>query len=293
MKVSGATFVRNAVIYQYPIIESIKSLLPLCDEIIVNIGKSDDNTKEIILSVRSEKIKIIEEEWDIALRKNGLILSQQSNIAIENCTGNWIFYLQADEVIHENDYEKIYNAMKGYKDNLQVDGLVFDYIHFYGSAWTYQDARNWYKQEVRIIRNNGQIRSYGDAQGFRLLDGKKPNAKLTGAKIYHYGWARPFTIMKNKMINFDKLWHDDNYISQKYKDETLVDCFRDLDNLKVFTETHPNVVYENKELLNLGNLLFIITKREKYLKNRTIRECLKGISKRVPIGVYKGFKLIY
>ncbi len=292
MKVSGATIVRNAIIYGYPIVESIQSLLPLCDEVIVNIGKSDDNTKELITSINSPKIKIIESEWDLSIRRGGIILSQQTNIAIEKCSGDWIFYLQADEVVHEDDYEKIYDSMKRYKEIKKIDALAFDFIHFYGSAYTYQDARNWYKQEVRIIRNNGKIKSYGDAQGFRLLDGRKPNAKLTGAKIYHYGWARPQKIMWKKIIDFNKLWHDDKYIEEKFKNFTPEDCFGELENLKVFTGKHPKVMSQNKDLLDLERFLMIMQLREIYMKNRSIFDRLKGLMKRIPIGTYRGFNLV-
>jgi glycosyltransferase involved in cell wall biosynthesis len=291
VRISGATFIRNAIKYQFPVVESIKSLLPICDEVIVNVGKSEDATEELINSIKSEKIKIIYSEWDTELREGGVVLSQQANIAIDNCSQDWIFYLQADEVIHENDYEKIYDSLKKNNDNLKIEALVCDFIHFYGSAWTYQDGRNWYKQEIRIIRNNGYIKSYGDAQGFRLLNGKKPRARLANATVYHYGWARKPEIMRDKIINFDKLWHDDEYIAKKFANFNIENCYSDLDNLKIFTGTHPRVVYENTDLLNLENLLFILQLREKYLKARGIKQKLKGIINRLPVGRYKGFKI--
>ena len=292
MKLSGATFIRNAVIYHYPVVASVKSILPLCDELIINLGKSDDHTEELIRQIKSEKIKIIESSWDLSLRKHGLVLSQQSNLAIDNCTGDWIFYLQADEVVHENDYEKIYQAVKTAENDRRVDALVFDFIHFYGSAFTYQNARNWYKQEVRIIRNNKQIRSFGDAQGFRYLNGDKPRARHTSAKIYHYGWARPPAVMKTKTIDFNRLWHEDeNYIEQ-LKRKKIEEMYADLDTLQIFTGTHPKSIYEDPELMNLENFLFILQLKEKVLQRLSLGQKIKSLVRRLPIGQYKGFKLV-
>ena len=40
MRVSGFTFIRNAIHYDYPIVEAIHSILPLCDEVVVAVGNS-------------------------------------------------------------------------------------------------------------------------------------------------------------------------------------------------------------------------------------------------------------
>src|SRR5437016_1730363 len=105
MKVSGFTFCRNAVRYDYPVVESIRS-------------------------IRDAKIRIVESVWDETLRKDGLIYSQQTNIALARCTGDWAFYLQADEVIHEDDLPRIVDAMRTYHRKPEVRGLIFRYLHF-------------------------------------------------------------------------------------------------------------------------------------------------------------------
>ena len=99
--ISGFTFIRNAVKFDYPIVEAITSILPICDEFIVNVGNSDDDTLSLITSIGSEKIKIIESVWDENLRIGGQVLAQQTDIAFSNCISDWCFYIQADEVVHE------------------------------------------------------------------------------------------------------------------------------------------------------------------------------------------------
>ncbi|MDE5606954.1 MAG: hypothetical protein K2I68_06605, partial [Bacteroidales bacterium] len=68
MKVSGFTFIRNAVLYGYPITEAIRSILPLVDEMVVAVGNSDDATEDLIRNIGSNKIRIIRTVWDDRLR---------------------------------------------------------------------------------------------------------------------------------------------------------------------------------------------------------------------------------
>src|SRR5437870_12445234 len=132
MKVSGFTFCRNAVLYDYPVVESIRSILPIVDEFIVNVGRCEDGTLELIRSIGEPKIRIVESVWDETLRKDGLIYSQQTNIALSHCTGDWAFYLQADEVIHEDDQSNIIAAIQRYYRVPEMKGLLFRYLHFVG-----------------------------------------------------------------------------------------------------------------------------------------------------------------
>ena len=166
MKVSGFTFVRNVVKYDYPVVESIRSVLPVVDEFIVNVGRCDDGTLELIRSIGDPKIKIVESVWDETLRKDGLIYAQQTNIALAHCIGDWAFYIQADEVVHEDDLPAIQEAMRRHLGNHDVKGLLFRYLHFIVDYWS---TNPWfYHKAVRIIRNNGEVESCGDAVGFHL-----------------------------------------------------------------------------------------------------------------------------
>ena len=195
MKVSGFTFCRNIIKYDYPIVESIRSILPLVDECIVNVGRSEDDTMGLVRSIGDPKIRIIESVWDESLREGGRIYAQQTNIALAACTGDWAFYLQADEVIHEDDLPRIAAAMQGALHRKEVVGLLFRYLHFVGDYWS---TNPWhYHRAVRIIRNNGEMESCGDAVGFsRKSDGvylqSGPTHWLASsqARVFHYGWVK-------------------------------------------------------------------------------------------------------
>ena len=214
MKISGFTFCRNAARYDYPVVESIRSILPIVDEFIVNVGRCDDGTLDLIRSIADPKIRIVESVWDESLRKDGLIYSQQTNIALAHCAGDWAFYLQADEVIHEDDLPRIVEAMRTYHRRPEVKGLVFRYLHFYGD---YHSVNPWfYHRAVRIVRNNGEVESCGDAVGFHfkatgqyLQSGPREWLASSGGRVFHYGWVKDRKTMLIKTQAMTKVYHGD------------------------------------------------------------------------------------
>src|SRR5690606_35852323 len=149
-------------------VEAISSILPLCDEVIVCVGNSTDDTLALIGSIGSPKIRILHSVWDDSLKEGGRVLAVETNKALDEVSADttWAFYIQADEVVHEDDYPGIRAAMEQYKDDTRVEGLLFKYIHFYGGYDYVGDSRIWYKHEIRIVRNLKGLRSYKDAQGF-------------------------------------------------------------------------------------------------------------------------------
>lgn len=243
MKVSGFTIVRNGVKYAYPFREAILSVLPLCDEMIVNIGKSADGTLEIVklLSDQNKKIKIIESDWDMSL-KGGKVLSVETNRALKECSGDWCFYIQGDEVVHEKYYGTISQAMNKYLMNEDIEGLRFYYKHFYGTYDYYQDNyRNWYLREVRIIKNHDDIISWGDAMDFKHPDGSKIKPKDMNAEIYHYGWVKPPAKLIKKRTDFEKLYNTPEIAEVN---AAAFQNYDDLGNLKKFAGSHPAVMAE-------------------------------------------------
>ncbi len=169
MKVSGFTFVSNADQFAYPVVEAITSILPLCDEFVVAVGNSTDSTRALVASIDSPKVRIIDTIWDESLREGGRTFALETNKAFEAISGDadWAFYIQADEIVHEKYHDVIRAAMLEYQNDVRVEGLDFNYLHFYGSYDYVGDAYRWYRREVRVIKNDHSIHSYKDAQGFR------------------------------------------------------------------------------------------------------------------------------
>jgi len=249
MKVSGFTFVRNGVKYDYPIVEAIKSILPLCDEFVVAVGNSDDDTLGLIRSIGSSKIKIIETIWDDTLREGGKVLAMETDKAYRAISpdSDWAFYIQADEVFHENDLPKIKEAMIKYKGDTRVQGLLFNHINFYGTFDHYADSRKWNKKEVRVIRNDRSISSWKDAMSFRQ-NGKKLQVKFVDALIYHYGWVKAPLAQQKKRESFNKLWHDDEFVKKNIEAPEF--DYSKIDSVATFRGSHPKVMHDRIEKQN-------------------------------------------
>jgi hypothetical protein len=214
MKVSGFTLVRNGARFDYPFLESMRSLLPLVDELVVNVGRGDDETQAVLGQfARDEgqgKVRLFESDWrldDPERKKGGLILSEQTNLALDRCTGDWCVYLQADEVLHEADTPGLREALMRADARPEVEGLLFDYVHFYGSFDVVQQTRSAYRREVRAIRRSSGARSVGDAQSFRKAGSEKLRVIRSGARVFHYGWVRKPEAMREKTFFMDTLYH--------------------------------------------------------------------------------------
>jgi hypothetical protein len=289
MKTCGVTIIRNAILYDYPVVESILSVLPLVDELVVLVGNSEDGTLELIKGLNEEKIKIYESEWDDSKREGGELLAIETNKALKYISKDidWIFYIQADELIHENDYESIISAMKLYQDDQNVDGLLFKYLHFYGSYDYLGSSSKWYQNEIRIIKNNRGIYSYKDAQGFRKGKSQKLSVKTMEATIYHYGWVKAPAVMQKKRLNSSRFWHDDKWIASNFTVTEEFD-YSKVDQLKIFEGSHPKVMLDRIKAMNWK------FKFDPSFNRVTIKEKLKSLAKKY-LGLdfnYKNYKII-
>lgn len=243
MTISGFTFLRNGEKFGYPFIESIRSILPIVDEFVIALGPCEDNTEEQLRALGGGKIRILKTQWNERMRNDysikGFVYGQQKSIALFNCTGDWAFYLEGDELVHEDDLAKIRAAMETHLNDARVEALVFDYIHFYGNVNTYAWSPRWYRTAPRILRNT--IPAWAPkGLFFTVLDTQKktryPRAAHCGATIYHYGWVRSESQMKMKTDAVRKLG----------RDTTSADTYRAIDprTLRRFEGTHPKAIQE-------------------------------------------------
>jgi hypothetical protein len=289
MKVTGFSFIRNAIKFDYPVVEAITSALPLCDNFIVAVGKSEDNTRNLIERIDPVKIKIIDTVWDDNLRTGGRVLAKETNKAFDAIEENtdWCLYIQGDEVVHEKYHQEINNAMHQWKDHPEVEGLLFDYLHFYGSYNFVGNSRRWYRREVRIIRNDKKIRSYRDAQGFRI-NNRPLNVKTVDAFIYHYGWVKPPAAQQAKMETFNKLWHEDEWLEKNVIRTDEFD-YSKIDSLKRFDGTHPAVMEERIKKQD-WHFEFDTTRKKISFKNKFLSLIEKWTGWRA--GEYRNYRVI-
>ena len=251
MKVTGFSFIKDAVKYDYPVMEAIRSILPICTHFVVAVGQSSDETLALIRKIAPEKITIIETVWDETMREGGRVLAIETDKAYQAIEddSDWCFYIQGDEVVHERYLPVIQEQMIKFKDRPDVDGLLFHYLHFYGSYDYVAAASNFYKNEIRIIRKRPSFFSYRDAQGFRKNENEKLNVIPIEAFIYHYGWVKQPKAMQAKQENFNKYWHDDAWVEQHIAKAEEFD-YSTIKSLKKFEGTHPEIMNERIKGIN-------------------------------------------
>lgn len=288
MKISGFTFIRNAVKNDYPIVEAILSILPICDEFVIAHGNSDDETLMLLKSIESEKIRIIQTVWDDSIREGGRTFAQETDKALKAISpdADWAFYIQGDEAIHEKYLPVIKKAMQENLHNDSVEGLLFKYLHFYGSYNHVARSRRWYRHEIRVFKPLPGMHSYRDAQGFRL-DNRKIQVREIDAWVYHYGWVKPPQGINTKVRNFSQFYHNEEWMSENMPENFEFD-YHNIYHLEPFAETHPQVMQARVDRMNWSFSLSKARKKKPSLRYRILDkiEELTGLR----IGEYKNYK---
>jgi len=252
MKVAGFTFIRNALKFDFPVVEAITSVLPLCDLFVVAVGDSEDDTLELIRRIDPQKIRIVETVWNSSLVSGGAVYADETNKAFDAIPEgfDWCFYIQGDEVLHEKYLEPVRQAMQKWADHPEVEGLLFRYRHFFGTFDYTGDSRRWYRREIRVVRNDKKIRSYRDAQGFRR-NGQKLAVVAVDAEIYHYGWVRHPRDMQQKIEEVRRFYHGISETEARHiAGQREFDYSRSYDALARFTGSHPQVMHNRISRLN-------------------------------------------
>lgn len=258
MKISGFTFMRNTDKLYYPLRESLLSVLPVVDEMVIALaqGDDDDRTPELIGGIGSDKIRVIPTEWDLETFREGTIYAQQTDLAKSHCSGDWLIYLQSDEVVHEKYLPLIREYCGRYLDDRRVEGFLFRYKHFFGDYGHYLRSHAWYPREIRVVRNLPEIHSWGDAQSFRYIasfngidyrkhaDTRPLRVIEIPAEIYHYGWVRPPGLMQTKTRVMNKAYHDPDKIDRIFDQRPPDFDYGALSRLSVFSDSHPEVMKE-------------------------------------------------
>lgn len=312
MKISGFSFVRNGDKLYYPVTEAILSILPICDEFVIAIGKGDkdDRTREMVAALTDPKVRIIDTEWDEKWFKGGMINSIQTDIAMQACSGDWLFYLQADEVVHERYLPVIKERCEKLLNDNRVEGLLFNYRHFWGDYQHYQGGHGWYPHEIRIVRNVSKIHSYQSAQSFRFFDyydnprqeigTRKLNVAKVDAEIFHYGWVRPPQLMQNKKKSLDSVHWGVQKAVAHYNGEKPYFDYGPLTLLDEYHGSHPQVMQERISKMDWQDKLQLTGKPDKYRlphKHEKLKYQLLSCFERIfnkgrQIGGFRNYNLI-
>ncbi|MBD3391196.1 MAG: glycosyltransferase [Chitinivibrionales bacterium] len=256
MRISGFSFARNAQKLYYPVAEAVRSILPVCDEFFVAVGAGDedDRTREEIEAIGDSRVHIIDTVWSDRERLKGKVHGQQTNVALEKCTGDWCFYIQADEVVHEDFLPRIVKRCGELLDDREVEGLLFRYKHFWGDYTHYVVNHAWYPREIRIVRNGLGIRSWSSAQSFRR-DGRKLRVAPVDAEVFHYGWVRPPRLMNKKRREFSTTHAGRDAAEALYAREPEEFDYGSLEKARVYTGSIPAVMKDRAARMDWGDKL--------------------------------------
>lgn len=241
MRISGFSFARNATVLDYPLAEALRSVLRVVDELVVAVapGEPDDRTRDVVEGLDDDRVRIVDAVWDDRRREK--IYSDLTNVALERCTGDWCLYIQADEVLHEDDAPLVRARCEALLDDPRVEGLLFDYLHFFGDYEHLQTGHGWYRREIRVIRNGIGVRSVRDAQSFRYPDQTRIDVAPAGARIFHYGWVRHPRYMQAKVKEFWSHRRPRHEVEAQWGDREQFD-YGPLGRLDRFDGTHPAVM---------------------------------------------------
>ena len=291
MKIAGFTFIRNAVKNDYAIVEAITSILPICDEFVVAVGASEDETLALIQSIPSDKIKIVETVWDDSKREGGATFALETDKALQAISKDidWAFYIQGDECVHEADLPVVKAAMEANLADSNVEGLLFHYRHFYGSYQHVAVSRRWYRREIRVVKMHPDVHSYKDAQGFRK-DGKKLKVKLIPAHINHYGWVKPPEGLNNKVRNFTQFYHDDAWLAENVPADYQFD-YGNAERLFRFEGTHPAVMADRVARSNWPFYFDPVELEKKMTFRRKILQKIEDLTG-YRVGEYKNYSML-
>jgi len=253
--ISVPTIARNVIKLNYPLDRVIKSIAPLVDEVIISVDPTSvddsvDYVHDLMLEVNSsigrDVVRYIESCWDLDnIGPTGPEFARQTNIAMDACTGDWLFYLQCDEAIHEKDYSKIRSLITAE----DVDAYSMARLYFYGDLDTVRD--DWTTPIIRLFRKGTRVSS-GDAMN-TSGDGI---VKECDVPIYHYSRIGDPSIITKRILSLDKLFHS----NEKLLDEEELkpydfsthnfDCMHKSDvdvgrqevgsNFSIFFGTHPS-----------------------------------------------------
>jgi len=254
MRISGFSFARNAASLDYPLREALSSVLPLVDELVVALAPGDpgDDTRGLVESLDDPRVRIVEGAWDESRRQKAY--ADLTNVALDACDGDWCVYVQADEVLHEEELPGLRSRLESLQEDPRVQGLLFDYLHFFGDYRHLQTGHGWYQREIRAVRNGIGVRSVRDAQSFRFADDRRLAVAFAGARVFHYGWVRPPRNMQTKVREF---WsHRDGSKSAEARFGTGVEFdYGPLGRLDIFDGTHPAVMRDRIAAMDWADTL--------------------------------------
>lgn len=212
-RLSAFSYLKNGVVFDYPFIESLLSIAPICDQIIVcYASESTDGSREALeaLQAKLPQLELYPSKvWQTPGLSQGEVIRLAAEEAEAYCDGDWLLHLQADEVYLNAEVLSIKNYLDQYHC-LDIDGFFFQVLHFYADYDMVigpQGAKaGWYQETMRLSRA-GKAKHIQDAWT-QLLKEPQSKALRVPIRIFHYGHVREKEAMRLKASYMERLYHD-------------------------------------------------------------------------------------
>lgn len=148
----------------------LKSVENFADEIIIVDSFSTDKTEQICK--KFSKTKFIERQFDG--------FGTQKNYAIDQCSGKWILFLDADEIPDEKAKTSINKIVNSEKNNFEVYKIEFNNV-FLGKILKHGGWGNTWRERF-FMKGSGKYSEDIVHENFKT---NKKIGKLEG-KLFHY-----------------------------------------------------------------------------------------------------------
>lgn len=245
MKISGLSFIRNGVALGYPFTEAIRSILPLVDEMIVVVGRSEDGSREAVEAIGDPRIRIIDSEWHPRITPKASVLAQQTNLGLMHCTGDWVVYVQGNELFHERDLPRMRELMAEHLDNPKVEGLLIERLVFYGDYRHFVRAYpDRFKYVVRAFKPWNGVYAITSAMTFSVFEsygerGRSLRCVDSGVDMFRYGKLLSTQAMEYKLKHAPHKLRGDVSVGSDFYYRWVPRDF-----IRPYTGDHPAVMQE-------------------------------------------------
>ena len=221
-RISGYTTTHNCATHGYPFEESIQSMAGFCDEIVVVDAGSTDGTIERLrdLSARDSRIKvhILPVDWNsktFAYESDGKLKARARSL----CSGEICWQQDVDEIVHENDYEKIRHLARSFPAS--VDIIALPVVEYWGPNKVRMDINPW---KWRMSRNSSHI-THGIPGSHRKFDDDGEVYAMPGTDGCDYinaGTLEPipfvtFVTVESEQARIFSLQNPDHPVMQQYE----------------------------------------------------------------------------
>lgn len=240
---AGIVCVRNGDALDYSWREAVHSLLQVCDEVLISDCDSTDGTREAMNAWEcvSTKITLCNYPWSNPERTDQWY-PEWVNYARQHSKAKHCIYLDADEVLHEDDYGLIRKAAD------QGQTLFFKRLNFW------RDAQSLIPEGVccgtKVLRMAPSNMPVPSDYPWLPAEETMKQAQESNIRVFHYGFLRKREAFFKKARVVQRIWagsYDARLeAAEKFEGNWMTDpnVVPWTNELVPYNGTHPKVIHK-------------------------------------------------